>query len=84
MGATANIIYGMPGNTSVVHSSIANVSMLKVKRQGLGYDIIVSGSPGNRQVKYDSSAGKLTFALAFEVQPESATDMEPVYVFYNT
>ena len=78
------VFYGTVGNTYLNSFELANVTPLKVKRQGLGYDIILTGSPVGRQVLYTAWEGKLTFVNILEAGATDATPSEPIYVLYKT
>lgn len=39
--------------------------IVSVKREGIGHDIITTGTVGNRQVLYTASGGLFTFDTAF-------------------
>lgn len=43
---------------------LANVIVLRVSREGLGYLDSDGASPGNRQFKYNSGSGDLEFQIA--------------------
>lgn len=78
--------FGVAGQYSISVPALLYVTVLKVKRQGLGFDILNSGTPGNRQVVYDAAAGSLTFNTAFidAADPTAPVDnVEGVYVLYK-
>lgn len=80
-------VYNAPGGQySITDPVLSYTSVLKVKREGLGYDIIITGAAGNRQVLYETSAGRITFLIPFnEGGPGFPTDLqEKVYVLYKT
>lgn len=76
-----------PGSYSVSHSSLSYSTMLKVKREGMNYNIIVSGTPSSNQVLYTASSGTLTFSFPFVGIGVSLgsvdTNIEKVYVLYK-
>ena len=75
---------GFPGSFTISNGEISYVRMLKVKREGMSYDIIVSGTPTSRQVLYTSYSGTLTFSIAFNGDSSGATDItEKIYVLYD-
>lgn len=83
---THEIYYGLAGQYSLSTAELLYVTVLKVKRQGFGYDIITSGSPGNRQVVYDQAAGSLTFNNEFIAAADESLpvdNVEPVYVLFK-
>jgi len=62
-------IYGtVPGNSSITIATLAFRKILSVKREGIGYNIITDGTPGNREVLYNSSDGSFTFETPFNGQ----------------
>jgi len=72
--------YTSPGSTSYTNGSLSFVTPLKVDRGGLTYDIIYTGSPGNRQVVYDVTLGRFSFNTAFEFD---GTNSETIFIIYN-
>lgn len=66
------------GGNSVFNSSFRNRTILKVKLEGTGFDIVLGiiPSPGSRQVQFISSFGVLRFGINF---PPNAK----VYVLYK-
>ncbi len=80
-------VYSAPGGQySITDPVLSYTDVLKVKREGMGYDIVITGSPGNRQVLYETMAGKITFLNPFiEGGPGFPSDVqEKVYVLYKT
>jgi hypothetical protein len=59
--ATYNTVAGQTTVTSGTLAYLSTKHIIKVKREGIGYDIIASGVPGNRQVLHTPSTGTLTF-----------------------
>jgi hypothetical protein len=55
------------GETVISDSSILGVDVLDVRRNGIGLEVIYSGTPTGNQVYYNSSAGSLTFGFALGV-----------------
>ena len=47
--------------TAINDPSLAYVTVLRVKRAGLGYDVTQNEIPGNREVYYNSATGSLNF-----------------------
>lgn len=79
MTTTFNSYNTVTGLSEIVISELAYLpvrDLIKVKREGIGYDIISSGTPTNRQVLYEAHTGKLTFDTP---HPPSAK----VYVLYQ-
>lgn len=69
------------GDTSVQDDTLIQVSgqvitILEVQREGTGFDQ-TSGTPGNRQFKYDSTLGTISFATS------NPSNGETVYVLYK-
>lgn len=88
MALATKIYFALNGTTEIIDPTIANTDVLKVKREGLGFDIILTGVPGNRQVTYTSTSGKLKFLNPFDgtgpaVGPVGSGS-EKVYVLYKT
>jgi len=52
------------GETSISDVSLVNVELLDVRRNGIGLDIINTGSPTGSQVLFVPSTGTLTFGMA--------------------
>lgn len=74
----------MPGTYTVTDGGISYSRILKVKREGTGYNVIISGTPSNGQVLYTSATGTLTFNIAFNGDPTGASDLtEKIYVLYD-
>lgn len=68
-----------PGRTEVTSGDLAYLFtgfLVEVKREGVLYDIIYSGTPTNRQVLYTRKEGKLTFGTP---HPSGAS----VFVIYQ-
>jgi hypothetical protein len=80
---TEMIFYGVSGSFTITDPLLANTSVYKVKSQGLGFDIILTGTPTSRQVLHDSSAGKLTFAVSFAGDPSNDVS-NAVYVLFRS
>jgi hypothetical protein len=60
-------IDGLSDTTGKEYSLISNdIEILEVDRSGDQYDVILLGTIGNRQCKYNSSQGRITFATDFE------------------
>jgi len=51
------------GETSISNSSLINVELLDVRRNGIGLDIIYSGVPNGSQVKFTAGSGTLEFGM---------------------
>ncbi len=87
MTITARLFATTPGAYSFSSADLANVVILCVCRQGLGYDCVVGTGPGNREARYDNGAGSLTFQNAFTGPGSgSSSDVDPpeeVYVRYK-
>jgi len=61
-----------------IHYVLAYRMLLKVKLNGTGFDIILSGTPVNRQVLYISNLGQLQFPAAIKFAPGTT-----IYVLYR-
>lgn len=84
MALAQKVYYGIQGSFSITDPAIANTGLYKVKREGIGYDIILTGTPGSRQVLYEAPAGKITFLNPFIVDSSGAVDIsEKIYVLYR-
>lgn len=84
MSLTTKTYGPLPGSYTITDAAISYTTIYKVKREGTSYDIIISGTPTDRQVLYTASAGSLTFKVAFTGDSSGATDVtEKVYVLYN-
>jgi hypothetical protein len=57
------------GSTYVQAGELRFVIPLKVCREGIQYDVVTTGNPGNRQVGYNSSNGRFTFLNPFVSVP---------------
>jgi hypothetical protein len=55
---------GPNGRTAVIVPELAYRSIVSVKREGLGYNI-VDGTPGNREAQYVAADGKFIFENPF-------------------
>lgn len=86
---TAEIVYSdwwvmTAGATSISGASsqhgysLINKTLLEVDREGTNFDIITSGSPGNRQAKHDDVAGSISF------DPTNPSLGETVFVLFKT
>lgn len=74
----------MPGTYTVTDGGISYSRIFKVKREGTGYNIIITGTPTSNQVLYTASSGTLTFNIAFNGDPTGSTDVtEKIYVLYD-
>ena len=88
MTITARLFDTVPGSYTFSSSLLANVVVLCVCRQGVGYDCIVGTAPGNREVQYSDGAGSLTFQNPFigSGSGSSSDDLNPpeqIYVRYK-
>lgn len=85
MGLQTITFNGTPGMYTVNNSALAYSTMLKVKREGMSYNIIISGTPASNEVLYTASSGTLTFQFAFSgsISGASDTPLEKVYVLYK-
>lgn len=90
MSVTSNTYIGQPGGYTITDSDLAYTQVLRVQRSGVEYNIIFSGTPNSRQVKYSANEGKLTFVAAFtgnygvSVGSVTPTDiLEDIIVTYN-
>lgn len=52
------------GETTIGDGSLVGVDVLDVRRNGIGLQVIVSGTPNNNQVKFTSGSGQLEFGYA--------------------
>lgn len=66
----------MAGQVSVGGAMLANTTILRVAREGLGYNR-VTGIPGDREYIFSQSQGKVSFIVPFG-------NSERVYVRYKT
>lgn len=82
---SSGVFFTIKGDTVLSAPELAFVTPLKVKRQGLVYDIIFSGTPGNRQVLYNAGAGTFTFEIPFEeyIHPFIRNCGEPIDIMYK-
>lgn len=80
---TTKTYTGYPGSYTINASEISYVRMLKVKREGMSYDIIISGTPASNQVLYTSSSGTLTFSISFNGDLGTDLNREQIYVLYD-
>jgi len=65
-------------------AQLANVTILRVCRNGMGYDLTTTG-PVGRSCKYTAPLGRIEFETDFNNDP-TPTDVEPpdsVYVRYK-
>lgn len=65
MTTTFNSYNTVPNKYDLIVGELAFIpakDVIKIKRDGVQYDLIISGNPVNRQVLYTASHGKLTFA----------------------
>jgi len=74
-------IFSSPGATVLNDGRLAFIDIFKVKRQGISYDIILTGTPTGRQVLYEN-IGRLTFELPFDYDVDGIRG-EPIYVLFN-
>lgn len=59
-------LYTIPGNSIVGHPKMFGRRLLKVKREGIGYDIVTSlGALGSHTRKVMHRLDKLTFNIPF-------------------
>lgn len=73
------ILGAIAGSPTVANHRLEYVRPLKVKVNGLGYDILkLPTNPGNRQVRYIPGLGSLFFGASFFFPPNSK-----VYVLYK-
>jgi hypothetical protein len=66
----------IPGSVTFTEPALAYSNILKVKRSGIGYDIVRTGTPGNRQVVYYETTGSFLFLNKFELENGLG---EPIY-----
>lgn len=72
-----------PGADFIAVPELAFVTVLKVKREGLGYDVTTASTfPGNRQVRHQVSSGILTFLVPFN--DVGGGIGEPIYVLFKS
>lgn len=85
MPATTLTITGFPGSYTVNNSALSYSNVLKVKREGIGYNIIRSGTPASNEVLFTASSGTLTFQFSFSGSISGAFDtpLENVYILYK-
>lgn len=80
--------YGLPGTTDIVDPALAYVTMLRVKRNGVAFTVIIDESnpdlSGLRRVNYTVEAGRLHFGDAF-IENDTPLDSlnEKVHVMYK-
>lgn len=86
MGLATKVYNGPGGQYSITDPILSYTDVFKVKREGQGFDIIITGTPTSRQVLYDTTAGQITFLNPFnEGGPGFPSDViEKVYVLYKT
>jgi hypothetical protein len=65
------------GASAIKGYQLFSQELLEVDREGTQYDIITSGTPGNREALYDSLGGRIVFANEFN--PD-----ERVFVLFKT
>lgn len=82
----SKIVYTVIGATVCGLSELAYSTPLVVKRNGTEYDIIYTGTPGDRQVKFTTATGELEFKIPFEQAPPDVLIRnvgEPIFVMYK-
>lgn len=52
------------GETTISNAAIINDEVLDVRRNGIGLEVIVTGTPTGSQVKYTAATGSFTFGMA--------------------
>lgn len=52
------------GETTISNSSLIGVQILDVRRNGIGLDVVTSGTPTGSQAKFTSGSGSLEFGMA--------------------
>jgi hypothetical protein len=52
------------GETTITNVVIENVDVWDVRRNGIGLEIITTGTPTGSQVKYTAASGTLEFGMA--------------------
>jgi len=82
---TSGIFYTLAGDTALYVPELSFVTPLKVKRQGMVYNIIFSGTPGNLEVLYSAAEGSFTFEIPFEAytHPIIRNCGEPIDIMYK-
>ena len=77
------------GRSTLYIPELAYRDIICVKREGLDYDIITSGAPGNRQVKYINSSGGFNFNTTFmggyatSVGAVGLSPLEKIYIIWK-
>lgn len=80
---TTLALVGFPGQLFVEDISLSNVIILRICREGTGYNTKLTSSPGNREAGYVSS-GRVYFNNAFSGDPAVSTDIkETVYIRFK-
>lgn len=78
---TVELPYG--STTTTPDAALANVIVIKVAREGTGFDCILS-SPGNREAKHHTGSGEIEFLIAGTAgSPTTDLDPEKVFVKYK-
>lgn len=65
MTITSKTYTTVAGTNYIQAPELRFVTILDVRREGAKYDLVLTGSAGNRQAKYTSSNGRLAFLNAF-------------------
>lgn len=76
LGAMRYDYYGIGGETIFVDVALQNKYILSVVKDGIGYTVIVGGTPVGKEVRYTAADGEFEFAVPFE-------NGEPAYVLYR-
>jgi hypothetical protein len=86
MTTVSMIFPTLSGSYSIASPLLTNVVILRVCRQGVGYNTITGTDPGNREARYIDSAGQLVFENPFEPDPDPSSSLEagePIYVRFK-
>jgi hypothetical protein len=78
----ARIYYTTPGVNVFTDSELSFVKVLKIKRQGLGFDKIETGTPIGRKALHTASSGSIEFENEFVLHTDGIRG-EPIYVLFN-
>ncbi len=82
---TQGVFYPLKNMVDLEAPELSYITPIKVKRKGKAFDIIYSGTPGNRQVLYTPAEGKFTFLIPFEeyIHPFIMNAGEPINIVYK-
>jgi hypothetical protein len=86
MAVRSSSYFGPSGSTFVTISDLAFRKIVSVKREGIGYNKITSGTPGNRDVLYDASSGTFIFLVPFAgsiIVDPAISELEKIHIIWG-